>query len=236
MSVHVRRFAGPCCLALAIAWILPAGATGPSTVGADTRCRRVKLDGTITVTPKPRAGFKGVILASEGTFTMDLIFPEKGGDVLYQQNTVSLARLNSYSYGGAGRCRNTLPASATAPRPFTVWAQVDVDAAVTEDGSGKVTSVSDQFDMMIKTMPSFPAITYSAVCDGGRPGPVSDYGTAVPQLLQLFNRSQYSGSLKLNRIGDKRQMPNVDLFGSMSATAEWETLETLVPCANFQYT
>lgn len=235
MSVHVRRLAGALCLAAAIAWIIPAGAAGPSTVGADSRCRRVKLDGTITVTPKPRTDFKGVILASEGTFTMDLIFPEKGGDVLYQQNTVSLARLNSYSYGGARQCRNTLPASATAPRPFTVWAHVDVDAIVAEDANQKVTSVTDQFDMMIKTLPSFPAISYSAVCDGGRPGPASDYGTSIPQLLQIFSRSQYSGSLKLNRIGDKRQMPNVDLFGSMSAHAEWEALETLVPCENFQY-
>lgn len=235
MSNCARRLSGALCLATVIAWILPAGAAGPAAGHAETRCRRVKLDGTITVTPKPRAGFKGVILASAGTFTMDLIFPEQGGDVLYQQNTVSLTRLNSYSYGGARQCRNTLPASATAPRPFKVWAHVNVDAVVTEDGSGKVKSVTDQFDMLLKTLPSFPPISYTAVCDGGQPATASDYGTSVPQLLQIFNRTQYSGSLALNRIGDKRHLPNVDLFGSMTATAEWETLETLVPCVNFQY-
>jgi hypothetical protein len=28
---------------------------------------------------------------------------------------------------------------------------------------------------------------------------------------------------------------NVDLFGAMKTDAEWEVLETLVPCKNFQY-
>jgi hypothetical protein len=235
MSDHARRLAGALCLASAIAWTLSAGAAGTSGGGADARCRRVKLDGTITVTPKPRADFKGVILASEGTFTMDLIFPEKGGDVLYQQNTVSLTRLKSYAYGGARQCRNTLPASATTPRPFTVWAQVAVGAIVAEDANNKVRSVSDQFDLMVKTLPTSPAISYTAICDGGQPGTASDYGTSIAQLVQVFSRTQYSGSLTLNRIGDRRQLPNVDLFGSLTGAAEWETLETLVPCGNFQY-
>lgn len=55
------------------------------------------------------------------------------------------------------------------------------------------------------------------------------------QLLQLFRVTQYSGNVKLNKFGDKKSLPNVDLFGAMKAAAEWEVLETLVPCKNFQY-
>jgi hypothetical protein len=72
-------------------------------------------------------------------------------------------------------------------------------------------------------------------CVDEKPGTVSDYGTAISQLLQIFNRSQYSGSVKLNAFGLKRQLPDVALFGSMKASAEWEVLQTLVPCENFQY-
>lgn len=205
----------------------------PTQPGA--RCRRVKLNGTIVVTPKPRPGFKGVIVASEGSFVMDLIFPEQGGEVRYQQNTATLTRLKSYSYGGAHECRNTLPPEATAPKPFKVWARLGVDEVVAEDAHQKVKSVSDQFDVLIKSLPAFPAFSYSTTCTGGQPGTTSDHGVAMAQLLQIFTRSQYSGSVALNRAGDTRRMPNVDLFGSMTASAEWEPLETLVPCGNFQY-
>lgn len=201
----------------------------------DARCRRLQLTGTIVVTPGPKPGFRGVVLAAEGAFKMDLIFAEKGGEVRHQQNTVELTRLKSYAYGGARDCINTLPADARSPRPFTVWATIGVDAVVAEDANQKVTSVSDQFDMIMKTPPPSPPITYSAQCEGGKPATVSDYGTSIAQLLQIFTRTQYSGSVKLNRTGDKHQLPSVGLYGGMTATAEWDSLETLVPCVNFEY-
>jgi hypothetical protein len=220
-------------LAAVCAW---AFATAhPILATAGPNCRRVKLSGSVTVTPKPRPGFRGTIIAAEGKFTMDLIFPEQGGGVRHQQSTVALTRIRSYSYGGAHQCRITLPASAQTPRPFTVWANLEVDAVVAEDGAGKVKSVADQFDMLVRTLPAFEPATYKVICDGGRPGQASDYGMSHAQLVQVFSRTQYSGSVKLNRMGDTRQLPDVDLFGSMTGNAEWEVLETLVPCANFQY-
>jgi hypothetical protein len=223
-----------CCLpAAALLCTDPAALEGQSA--RDARCRRVQLTGTIVVTPGPKPEFRGVVLAAEGTFKMDLIFAEKGGEVQHQQNIVELTRLKSYAYGGARDCINTLPADATSPRPFTVWANLDVDTVVAEDANQKVTSVSDQFDMVMKTPPPSPPITYSAQCEGGKPAMVSDYGTSIVQLLQIFTRTQYSGSVKLNRFGDKHQLPKVDLYGGMTSTAEWEALETLVPCVNFAY-
>jgi len=235
MSVLARVVSGAS-LAVVLAVVL-AQVAPPSVEAsqAGPRCRRVKLDGTIVVTPNPRPGFRGVVLASEGRFAIDLIFAEKGGDVLYQQNTVTLTRLKSHSYGGALECRNTLPAEAVAPRPFKVWARLGVGEVVAEDANQKVKSVSDQFDFMVKTLPAFPAFSYSTTCTGGQPGTTSDHGIAIVQLLHVFNRTQYSGSVALNRMGDTRRLPAVDVFGSMTASAEWEPLETLVPCGNFQY-
>lgn len=231
-----RRVIAAAALSVVLATALASvTVTSGAPAQSAARCRRVKLDGTIVVTPKPRPGFKGVIVASEGSFVMDLIFAEKGGEVLYQKNTATLTRLKSYSYGGAHECRNTLPPEATAPQPFKVWARLGVDEVVAEDGHQKVKSVSDQFDLLMKSMPTFPAFSYSTTCTGGQPGTTSDHGMALTQLLQIFSRSQYSGSVALNRTGDTRRMPAVDLFGSMTATAEWEPLETLVPCGNFQY-
>ena len=127
-----------------------------------------------------------------------------------------MTRLKSHSYGGALECRNTLPAEAVAPQPFTVWARLGVGEVVAEDANQKVKSVSDQFDFMVKTLPTFPAISYSTTCTGGQPGTTSDYGTPIVQLLHVFNRTQYSGSVALNRMGDTRRLPAVDVFGSMT--------------------
>ncbi len=218
-------------MAAFLAWLAPADVDGQ----AGARCRRVQLTGTIVVTPAPKPGFRGTVNAAEGAFKMDLIFPEQGGEVRYQQNTVTLTRLRSYAFGGARDCTNTLSAEAMTPRPFTVWASLGVDLVVAEDANQKVTSVSDQFDMLMKTQPTAPPVTYQVRCEGGRPGSSSDYGTSIPQLLQIFSRSQYSGSVKLNRMGDTRQLPDVELMGGMRSSAKWEVLETLVPCANFQY-
>jgi hypothetical protein len=226
-----RAAAAAVMMAAALAWWAPADLDGQA--GAGARCRRVQLTGTIVVTPGPKPGFRGTVNAAEGTFKMDLIFAEKGGEVRSQQNTVTLTRLKSYAFGGARDCTNTLSAEAMTPRPFTVWANLGVDLVVAEDANQKVKSVSDQFDLLMKTPPTAPPATYQVLCEGGRPGPSSDYGTSVPQLLQIFSRTQYSGSVKLNRMGDKRQLPNVELMGGMRSTAEWEVLETLVPCANF---
>jgi hypothetical protein len=220
-------------MAAALAWWAPADLDGQA--GAGPRCRRVQLTGTIIVTPAPKPGYRGTVNAAEGRFKMDLIFPEKGGEVRYQQNTVELTRLRTYAYGGARSCTNTLLADATSPRPFTMWASLGVDEAVVEDANQRVKSVSDQFDMLMKAQPLATPASYTVLCEGGRPGTASDYGTSIPQLLQIFSRSQYSSSVTLNRTGDKRQWPDVELLGGMRASAEWEVLETLVPCANFQY-
>jgi len=233
MRYRAIRLVLATCVACVVTWIWAAAY--PAAAAPGSNCRRVKLQGTVTVTPKPRAGFRGTVQAAEGSFVMDLIFPEQGGEVRYQQNTVTLTRIKSYSYGGARECRITLPASAQTPRPFTTWANLGVDLVVSEDGAGKVKSVSDQFDMLVKTLPGFPAVNYEVLCDGGRPGQASDAGMSHAQLVQVFSRTQYSGSVKLNRMGDTRGLPDIDLFGSMTGNAEWEVLETLVPCANFQY-
>ena len=166
---------------------------------------------------------------------MDLIFGERGGEVRYQQNTIELTALKSYAYGGARECTNTLAPGASAPHRFPMWASLGVDGVVVEDGNNKVKSVSDQFDMLMKAQPPAAAVPYTTVCTGGQPGTASDYGVSIPQLLQVFAGSQYSGSVTLNRFGDTRHLPNVPLRGGLTASAEWEVLETLVPCANFQY-
>jgi len=213
----------------------PALAAVEAQAGAGARCRRVQLTGTIVTKPGPRPGYKGTILASEGRFKMDLVFGERGGEVRYQQNTVELTALKTYAYGGARECTNTLAPGASAAHRFSMWASLGVDAVVVEDGNQKVKSVSDQFDMLMKAQPPAAAVSFTTVCTGGQPGTVSDYGVSIPQLLQVFSRSQYSGSITLNRFGDKRQLPNVALYGGMTASAEWEVLETLVPCVSFQY-
>jgi hypothetical protein len=233
MKRRVRTAAAIILTAVALTPVVGAQGDGQGTTAA--RCRRVQLTGSIVVTPGPKPDFKGVVNAAHGTFKMDLIFSEKGGEVRYQQNTVELTQIKSHSYGGARPCTNTLPAAASAPMPFTIWARLGVDEVVVEDANQKVKSVADQFDMIMKTQPPSRQVTYSVVCEGGRPGTASDYGTSIAQLLQIFTRTQYSGSVTLNRMGDKRQLPNVSLLGGMTANAEWETLETLVPCANFQY-
>jgi len=233
MTSRARILSGICLATIMVSPLALQTSALVNRVPAEARCRRVKLDGAIRITPKPKPAFKGVVNTSEGTFTMDLIFPERGGEILHQQNSVSLTRLVSHSYGGARQCRNTLPADALVARPFNVWAKLQVDGVVVEDANQKVKAVLDQFDMMVKKLPTFPAISYTVSCDGGQPGAASDHATAVVQLLQVFARTQYSGSLKLNRIGDRRQMPVVDIFGTMVGSAEWEALETLVPCASF---
>jgi hypothetical protein len=228
----IRRIVVIPAIAVSILCILVAGAVHPPK---EERCRRVQLTGTIKVTPKPKPGFRGTALGSEGKFKMDLIFAEKGGEVLYQKNTLELVQVTSYSFGGARPCKNTLHDDAKATRAFTIWAKLLPDEVVISDANDKVKSVQDQFDMLLKIMPTFAPITYTAQCEGGRPGDVSDFGMSYVQLLQVFHATQYSGNVLLNKFGDKKSLPNVDLFGAMTADVEWEVLETLVPCKNFQY-
>lgn len=235
MSKDLKPLGHLCAVAALVASVFQIPTAGAPPAQTDQQCRRVQLTGTIAIVPKPTPGFRGVVITSEGKFKMDLIFPDKGGEVLYQQNTVELTRIASYSYGGAHLCKNTLHGDASAPRSFSIWARLVPDSVVFENASEKVTSIQDSFDLLLKTMPTFPAFTYTAQCEGGRPGEVSDYGTAHAQLLRVFNVTQYSGNIKLNRFGDRKSLPDVDIFGALKGRAEWEVLETLVPCQNFQY-
>ena len=215
-----------------------AGRSGPAARrgdGAEDKCRRVKLTGTIKIVPLPKPGFRGTADASEGKFTMDLIFAEKGGEILYQQNTVELTALRSFSFGGARDCVNTLPENARTPRPFKIWAKLVPEGVVVTDEATKKEKFGDQFDLMLKEMPAFPPFTFTAQCTGGKPGPVSDYGMSCKQLLQPFAATQYGGTLWLNKFGATGSLGEVNLFGAMKAIVEWEVLETLVPCKNFQY-
>jgi hypothetical protein len=218
------------CATAALLGTALAGAAQPAA-----RCRRVQLTGTVTVRPAPAPGFTGHVLAAEGSFKMDLIFPTSGGDVRFQESTVTLSKIVSYPYGGARVCTVALPAEAKTPRRFTAWATLGPDAVVVEDGAQKGRAVLDQFDVLVKQAPAFPAVTYTSRCEGGRPGEASDGGVSHAQLVRVFAASQYSSSVKLNRLGDRRRLPEVDLFGRLTGKAEFEILETLVPCANFEY-
>jgi hypothetical protein len=210
-------------------------ATVDASPRVEEKARRVQLTGTIKVVATPKPGFRGQIPAPEGKFKMDLIFPEKGGEVLYQQNTVELTMVRSYSFGGGLECRNTLPEAAVKPRPFKVWANLVPEGVVITEESTKKESFGDQFDMIIKTRPAETPITYTTQCENGKPGDVSDFGTSYTQLLLPFFLTQYGGTVWMNRFGTKGSLRDIGIYGALSATVEWEFLETLVPLKNFQY-
>jgi len=220
---------------LAVLGLAVASSSANPSTRIEEKARRVQLTGTIKVVPTPKPGFRGQIPAPEGKFKMDLIFPEKGGEVLYQQNTVELTMVRSYSFGGGLQCRNTLPEAAVKPRPFKVWANLVPEGVVITDESTKKESFGDQFDMIIKTRPAEAPITYTTQCENGKPGDVSDFGTSYTQLLLPFFLTQYGGTVWMNRVGTKGSLRDIGIYGALTATVEWEFLETLVPLENFRY-
>lgn len=225
-----------CTVGVLVACVLQVHARGTPPQQASPQCRRLQLTGAITTAPTPKPGFRGVIVAAEGTFSVDLLFPESGGEVIRQQNTVELTRLASYSFGGAQPCKNTLSSAARAPQPFSVSARLDPGSVIVTKEPGEEPSIQDAFYLTLKTMPSFPPITYTAQCGTGRPGKVSDHGTSFTQLLRVFAVTSYTSNILLNRMSDKHELPDVDIFGVFKGHVEWEMLETLVPCSSFQPT
>lgn len=164
------------------------------------------------------------------------MLPIVGDDKSWMEGPSSQISCRRFSFGcHLVECLLTLHDNAKSPRAFTIWAKLVPNAVAISDANDKVKSIQDQFDMLLKTLPSFAPVTYTAQCDGGRPGDVSDYGTSHVQLLQVFHATRYSGNVLLNKFGDKKSLPHIDLFGAMTANVEWEVLETLVPCKNFQY-
>lgn len=236
MKKHPLSAVCTCTVGVLFACVLQVHPRGTSPHQPSPQCRRLQVTGTITTAPTPKPGFRGVIPAAEGKFTMDLLFPERGGEVIRQQNTIELTRVTSYSFGGAQPCKNTLSSAARAPQAFSVWASLDPGSVIVKKGADEETSAQDAYYLTIKTIPSFPPITYTAQCGAGRPGEVSDYGTSFTQLLRVFTGRTHSGNILLNRASGKYDLPDVDIFGALKGHAEWEMLETLVPCSSFQPT
>ncbi len=204
------------------------------TAEAEEQCRRVQLTGTVKTIPVPKPGFRGTSNGPEGKFRIELLFAENGGEPISQKNFVELDKIKSYSFGGAKECSVTLPESSHTPRTFAVSATLTPDNVVSQYGSDPREYVSDQLDLKVNQLPPTLPVKFTIQCEGGRPGELSDFGVTYNQLLMPFLTRSYIIDIKLNKIGDKSSPYTIDIPGGFQATVEWDQLETMVPCRNFQ--
>ena len=207
------------CLSLAFPCL--AESSGP-------RCVRVQLDGTIKLRPKDPAATHGqpgnamTSCRTNAKFHIELIFPEKGGDALSQNNKVAISDFFCPPDAPGSRCRQEAHPDAFLPRTFTLQASAQPE--------GPFNYV---VDFWLAQLPPLSPFNITIQCQGA-PGTVSDYGSNYRQLMLPWHLNKMMLNSALNKSQHKHH-PIMDLPPFLIADVEWDQLTTLVPCKNFQY-
>lgn len=195
---------------------------------AGDRCLRVQLDGTIKLRPKNPAATQGqpgnamTSCRTNAKFHIELIFPEKGGQVVSQKNWVAISGFFCPPDAPGSRCRQTAHADAYYPRPFTL------QATATPDGP-----FNYAVEFLLTQLPPISPLTITIQCQGA-PADVSDYGSNYRQLMLPWHLNKMVLNSALNKSRHKHP-PVMDLPPFLLADVEWTELVTLVPCENFKY-
>lgn len=202
---------------------------------ADDHCRRARISGTITLTPinyedqiGPRSGI--LICKGTGEYSIEMIFPGKGGEPLKQQNFMKITKFECLPFGTARPCKTTPFPDAYLPVPFTLQAELRPESA-TLQGKGKWQDKHwDAIDFRIAQLPPLRPFMVTYEC-GGAPADRSDYGATYSQLLQAFHQTKWSLMAPLNK-PHSSTASHEKLHDKFQVEIVFNTFITYVPCKN----
>lgn len=219
------------CCALA-APLLP----GPAAA-QDAPCRHVTVQGSIQIRPNPEAhaqdpGRGLVICTSAGELSMDLLFPPDSGELLAQDNTVTLTDYACHSFGTADPCIAAPHAEAYTPRAFQLHAELDPEGVRYLDADDQLTAVKDAFNFRVSPVPAPDVVMVTMEC-GGAPGDVPD-PTIFTQLLMPFIESYWNHTAVLGQSVDETFTDYPVNEGQLLATIQWTVSEEFAACPQAQ--
>jgi len=161
--------------------------------------RKVSITGTVTTkhsgTIDPKLSGLVACLAT-GTYEINLWFPKDGGQVLKQDNKLSVAEVNCPNFGNARACVSSLDDSAHELKAFEVSAELFPNAIKTSDGNSP--STADQLDFSTLPLSNPPTTNTTIQCEGSTPSTISDYGSFYNQIIGPFAISTWSLTTKID--------------------------------------
>ncbi|THB67575.1 MAG: hypothetical protein D6E12_08345 [Desulfovibrio sp.] len=219
---------GLCCLVLLTAT--------SSFAAQENMCRRVVIEGEVSVRPDPEAhaqeeGRGLLVCTAEGDLRMEMIFPMEGGNPIKQQNSVTMTNFRCFPFGTAQPCEATPYPDPDQIIEFTLLAELEPESVTVLDENDRVVHTMDGLYFRIDPMPEVDVLTVYMVC-GGVPDDV-DHPGSVFQLLLPFIENYWNHSITLNAFVDKTYTDYPIGMERFLADMNWTQFETIVPCANY---
>jgi hypothetical protein len=221
----------PALLLLCLSLLLTAA---PALAG--DYCRRVRISGTINLTPinyedhiGPRRGL--LICKGTGEYSIEMIFPADGGEPLKQQNFMKMSEFECLPFGTARPCVTTPYPDACEPVPFTLKATLRPESAAFQGDIKWQDKYWDEIDFRIAQLPPLKPFMVTYEC-GGAPADRSDYGVTYSQLFQVLYQTKWSLMAPLNK-PHSSTASHETLHDKFQVEIVFNTFITYVPCKNF---